>query len=254
MSEEAAAQVPASIPPAPRRQTFRVILLAILALIALVMLGPVGLRIGWELLTGWWGFLQRVVPLVVARADQLPAFVFTLGVVLGGLHWFLGWLRKHQRSIADGGSEKPPWRFRWTSTIAGLIAASTLMAMAGIGIIHQTGWMLTSDEPAWVYRTGGVWAGRVADRLWQEGVLAGTNQAHEGFGLEAYREQWAKDYRVFKLVGDQEQLQGVIVWRRPEGYGPDIIVVTELGKQQFFKAHELPKVMELYRSRMRPVW
>lgn len=244
-------------PAAPRHRTLRVILLAILALIALVMLGPVGLRIGWELLTGWWGFLQRVIPLVADRVDQLPAFALALAVVIGGLHWFLSWLRRHQRTVADDGAAKPPWRFRWTAAIAGLIATSTLLAMAGIGIIHQTGWMLASKEPVWVEQGGGLSTAGIANM-----IIRSIEQQYLSKGLPPMAvpnaipddgpvRYFAEDYRVFALANDRGKFAGLIVFRKPGTFGNDRAIAVLDGPDELeFPPVELPDVIARYGQRM----
>ena len=218
--------------------------------------GPVVFVIAWEIVVGWLNVLKRPLPRVEMDWVAAGSMVICAIVTIWGAHWFFGWIYRHRASaVASGeGTAARPWHWRWTLGILGVVGVVCLMAMSLVGIVHQAAWMVVSDEPTWVYKTGGEWAGRIADRLSQDGVLGGTNTMPEGFTMGTYREQWAKDYRLFKLVDEHEQLQGVVVWRRPESYGPDIIAVIDQRRQKLFKGRELPKVIELYGSRMRPVW
>lgn len=233
-------------------------LLVFLLLLALAFAGggPMVFVMAWELIVGWLDFLQRTPPHIIPEWTSLMFVAGCAGATILGVHWFFGWLHGHRTSTATSAenSMSTPWRWRWTLGISGVIGLVCLMAMGLVGIVHQAAWMIASDEPTRVYKGGGYWARHVADRIWQDGVLHGTNATPEGFTMENYREHWGKDYRLFKLVDEHEQLQGVIVWRRPERYGPDFIAVTDEGRQKLFRGHELPKVIELYSARMRPVW
>ncbi len=234
------------------------VLLCFLLLLALAFAGggPVVFVMAWEIVTGWIEVAKRPLPSVTM--DWVAAGSLTVCAIatVWGAHWFLGWIHRHRATTVSGNSStgSNPWRWRWTAGVMGIAGLVCLMAMSLVGIVHQAAWMAVSDEPTWVYRTGGEWAGDIAERLMIEGLLAGTNATPQGHTLDTFRKQWAKDYRVFKLVDDQEQIQGLIVWRRPESYGPHIVVVTEQRRQKLFKARELPKVIAQYGSRMRPVW
>ncbi len=247
--------------PAPR-QKLRSIVLILVALVLLVLLLPgvvpfAPLVILWELATGWFGFLQRVVPQVTARSGQIPFFALALGVVLVGMHWFLGWLRKHQRTVSDGESEKPPWRFRYTAAIAGLIAVSALVAMAGIGIIHQTGWMLVSTEPVWVEQGGGLSTAGIANminRSIEQRYLSKDlppMAVPKVFPDDGPVRYFAKDYRVFALANDRGKFAGLIVFRKPGTFGNDRAIVVMDGPDELeFPPNELSDVMARYGHRM----
>jgi hypothetical protein len=245
-----------------RRPRLRRVALTLVALVLLLFVLPgvapvLPLAVLWELASGWFEFLQRVVPQVIAQADRLPAFALALGVVLGGMHWFLGWLRKHQRSIAEGGLEKPLWRFRWTAAIAGLIAASTLLAMAGIGIIHQTGWMLVSKEPVWVEQGGGLSTAGIANMITRSIDNQYLSKALPPMAVpKAIPDDgpvwhFAKDYRVFALANGRGKFVGLIVFRKPGTFGNDRSIVVMDGPDELeFPPNELFNVIARYGDRM----
>jgi hypothetical protein len=95
------------------------------------------------ILFGWLIFLWRTLPRMAV--DWPSVFVGCLALVLftAGVHW-AG--RAWRRNVVDA----PHWKFRWS--LASVAVAFLLFAsgIALVGIVHQTGWLLTSPQPYYV--------------------------------------------------------------------------------------------------------
>jgi prepilin-type processing-associated H-X9-DG protein len=115
---------------------------ALLVLSCMGGLAPAEFVVG--LVFGWIFYLGRVLPEVYISPAGAATLVVCLVGVSFGSHAFLWWLVRAIR-----GPESTPWRAKWT---AQLVAGILLMFVAGIamtGVVHQTGWLITSPEP-WV--------------------------------------------------------------------------------------------------------
>lgn len=102
-------------------------------------------EVATDLLFGWAVFLVRVIPQLQLRWDGMTVFgIGLLGLVLLSQYLF-HWLAGEMPSGAD--RAPAPWRWRWTIGIVGFVI---LMFTAGIsvtGAVHQTVWLLESDQP-----------------------------------------------------------------------------------------------------------
>ena len=157
----------------------RVVAYGGLGFLLLLGLGCLGLVFPLEFLFtvafGWIFYLHRVLPqLTVSPAGVVTAVVCLAGVGFG-THAFLTWLYGAVR-----GPDSAPWRKKWS---AQLVAGVLLMFVAGIGmigVVHQTGWLITSPEP-WTTTTGSV---RIAARRAQ----SVNNLKQIGLGARNYME------------------------------------------------------------------
>jgi prepilin-type processing-associated H-X9-DG protein len=120
---------------------------------------------------GWIFYLYRVLPqLTVSPAGVVTAVMCLAGVGFGA-HAFLRWLHG---AVCGPGSA--PWRKKWS---AQLVAGVLLMFVAGIGmigVVHQTGWLITSPEP-WVTSS---------DRRLLRRIRSSNNLKQIGLGAHGY--------------------------------------------------------------------
>jgi hypothetical protein len=93
------------------------------------------LQMPYLLVTGWVGFLRRVLPEVTLGWSAIAETV-AVGAVLGvGTHLFLRWVWRHLRH------EKAVWPVRWSASVVALLVLLFGAAMATVGIGHQVGWL-----------------------------------------------------------------------------------------------------------------
>jgi prepilin-type processing-associated H-X9-DG protein len=93
---------------------------------------------------GWIVFLWRVVPRLAPDGPTVAVSVTAVVLFTAGVHW-LG--RAWRRSAAGETTAMPPWRLRWSLTVAALIFLMFTAGVAMIGMTHQLGWLLNAIEP-----------------------------------------------------------------------------------------------------------
>lgn len=105
--------------------------------------------IGYHLLTGWMGYIHRVIPkLHIRPVPIISAFVYVMTLLIGG-HYFLKWLyREMQSKTAD----RKIWRWRWSINCLLVVLLMFTSGIAAVGVTHQTMWMITSPEANFSYR------------------------------------------------------------------------------------------------------
>ena len=94
------------------------------------------------LASGWIWFLSRSA---AEWSIHWPALLTAVGAASAfawGLHRMLRWLSRE--TAADAPAQ--PWKPRWTLSVTALLLAMFCAGIAMIGIGHQIGWMLASDE------------------------------------------------------------------------------------------------------------
>lgn len=87
-----------------------------------------------RLLTGWFGFITRVV--VKAQVDfvELGFFVVCAGVFVAVLHSFAAWM---YREMSE---EEAKWELRWSAIICSLVCLLFMTTMSMVGLAHQIAW------------------------------------------------------------------------------------------------------------------
>lgn len=121
--------------------------IAILYLLAFFLFGQnYGLQIGYALLLGWVHFLLRTLPEVTLNSSLIVTGIVCSALVIGLGHWFA-------RSVISAANKLrtnalPLWRLRWS--VCGYLGVWLvfLVGMAIVGVVHQVGWMASSDVPA----------------------------------------------------------------------------------------------------------
>ncbi|MCA9156717.1 MAG: DUF1559 domain-containing protein [Planctomycetales bacterium] len=95
------------------------------------------------LLLGWIAFLQRVVPRIHVRVDGLLIFVVGFVVAVVCTHIMAVWLNRevsHRLGVAR------TWRLRTSVSLVALLLMMFVIGIAVSGVVHQTGWLLSSPE------------------------------------------------------------------------------------------------------------
>jgi hypothetical protein len=107
----------------------------VIVTIGLVVGAALADEVARTLLTGWAPFLVRVLPRVTI--DWRTVGVGAAAVVLfaAGAHWLARSARKD-------------WRVAWSLAAVGAVVVLFAAGICLIGVVHQTGWLLTSPEPA----------------------------------------------------------------------------------------------------------
>jgi Protein of unknown function (DUF1559) len=112
----------------------------------------------YQLTLGWILYLIRVVPQIRLDLTGVVTAAFCLTGVLVGLHAFAGWIAAHNR-----GASGPRWEWRSTLTLVGVIVLAFVAGIAAVGVVHQTGWLMSSPAPVFEDRVSrGTWAQRNA--------------------------------------------------------------------------------------------
>jgi len=116
--------------------------LVILLLAVAVELRP---EVVLALLFGWVSFLMHVIPrlriswssLAIASAALV---LFTIGIHILGRRWRSG----------TASASSPSWRLRWSVAMVGTVILLFVAGISMVGVVHQTGWLLTAPEPMYV--------------------------------------------------------------------------------------------------------
>lgn len=170
-----------------------------------------------ELMFGWIGFLWRVVPQLTVRWDGLVIF----GIGLAGMvllsHSLLRWLTSELRK----GAEPPPpaWRFRSTVALVGLILVMFIAGVSMIGVVHQSAWLVQSDEPLFGEALGNPYGGAVRIDL----KVLGLGVHNSIYSYDTLPTQWDREQPpqswvtqiLFDLNYTNEQIDMTRPWDDP---------------------------------------
>jgi hypothetical protein len=109
-------------------------------LFAIIIGSPWMIEAPYSLIVGWVHYLIRIVPMVRINVSAVAVFVIAIPVTLVLGHWFLSWLWR-------GMGNARAWRWKWS--VGGLSGLMLMFVIgtAATGIVHQTGWLITSPKP-----------------------------------------------------------------------------------------------------------
>jgi hypothetical protein len=93
------------------------------------------------LLTGWLFFLGRTLPAMSWNWSAIGFAALASAAILILMHRLGGWLWR-SRTPATG-----TWRWGWTAGAFAVVWLIFGYVLATVGIAHQLGWMLSSEEP-----------------------------------------------------------------------------------------------------------
>lgn len=244
MSEEVAAEK------GTRHIGYRMLFWLIVALLVTPVLwlllilagGPATLN---HLLLGWIQSAPRIAGNIeFSRANYFAWSALFATTVTGIVGW--GATRRGSAFKARVGS--------FALLALGLSSLVCLSTLAVVGILNTTIATVNSDEPFRVYKTGGDWAGDVADQLIGLDYLSQTNGPVGELAFERIKRQWAPNYRAFRLEAEREGPKGLIVWKRPESYGPELGILIVQGRRSIFRTRQLPAIVERHELQMQPLW
>jgi prepilin-type processing-associated H-X9-DG protein len=95
------------------------------------------------LVLGWVIFLARVLPRIRPNPASLALGCVTLVLFTLVLHGVgKAWMR-------DAATGQSGWKLRWSLAGTGAVLVLFAAGLAGVGIVHQVGWLSTSPEPLW---------------------------------------------------------------------------------------------------------
>ena len=100
------------------------------------------LEFAFWMAAGWAFYLARVVPRVTVSWPGVATALGCLALFSAGSHAFASWLYRETRGPGAG-----PWRVRWTGTLVASVVLMFAAGLAATGVVHQSGWLLTSREP-----------------------------------------------------------------------------------------------------------
>jgi prepilin-type processing-associated H-X9-DG protein len=130
----------------------------------------VPLDVAAALLVGWAFYLARVLPGVTVAWSGVATAAACLVLVSAGSDAMLGWLYGEIRGEGAG-----RWKAKWTASIVSVVLLMFVAGLAAAGVVHQVGWLLTSEGPA--FKSTSLAARR---------AQSSNNLKQIGLGLAAY--------------------------------------------------------------------
>ena len=124
-----------------KRNDARIIGLGLVVVVALLCLTFDYLGVTNALLLGWLAFLQRVVPGIHVRIDGLLIFVVGFVIAVVCTHIMAVWL---SREVSHRLDVVRTWRLRTSVSLVALLLMMFVIGIAVSGVVHQTGWLLSS--------------------------------------------------------------------------------------------------------------
>ncbi len=119
------------------------------------------LQIPVTLALGWPKYLWRVIPQLRPDPWMVGTAIACLAGVILGTHAFCRWLA-------------PPWPWKRTWRVVGLVVLMFVAGISVVGIVHQTAWLVHSPEPLLRYYSS--LQTLSANNLKQIGIGAGSHQ------------------------------------------------------------------------------
>src|SRR5207245_1036282 len=113
----------------------------------------------------WVGVRWRVVPRLSANWGVVAVGCTAVVLFAAGIHW-VGW-----RSYRTAGEK---WRLRWTLAAVMMVFVLFAAGVAFIGVVHQTGWLLTSEEPLTGTTLDSPWGARSRTNMQYMGMAYGN--------------------------------------------------------------------------------
>jgi prepilin-type processing-associated H-X9-DG protein len=98
----------------------------------------------FTVLFGWIGYLHRVLPQMEVDWPSVAVAGTALILFTGGVHW-LG--RAWRRRLAVQDPARSVWKTRLSLATVAVVFLLFAAGIFMIGITHQTGWLLNSEEP-----------------------------------------------------------------------------------------------------------
>ena len=122
------------------RRSFKIAAALTLVLVIVVVGAVELLLIPLTLAFGWIKSAIRFASALQLSSATIVWSLIIVAVLIGGTHVFCESVRRASNSAA-------PWRWRWTCGFYGALGLVLFASAALVGIAHQTGWMISSDEP-----------------------------------------------------------------------------------------------------------
>jgi prepilin-type processing-associated H-X9-DG protein len=101
-----------------------------------------------SLVFGWIWYLVRVLPEITPDVGGILTGVICVVGLTAGLHYFLRWLHGQIRRTGSASAPAgPPWRWRQTGVIVGVVIVMFTAGIAAVGVTHQVVWLIRSEKP-----------------------------------------------------------------------------------------------------------
>jgi prepilin-type processing-associated H-X9-DG protein len=97
---------------------------------------------------GWIWFLLRVLPQLAPDVGGILTGIICLAGLSVGLHLFLRWLHGQiRRARAEPPTLRPDWGWDKSFVLVGVVLLMFVAGIGAVGVTHQVGWLLRSEEP-----------------------------------------------------------------------------------------------------------
>lgn len=116
-----------------------------LSVLGFLLLFLVSLNSLWlsELTLGWIGYSLRVFPNVHVRWDGVAIFLVGFAIATACFHHLVQWWIK-EKGVCSQDNEPVQWRLRSSVGIVLMFLSTFVVGISMAGVVHQTGWLLTS--------------------------------------------------------------------------------------------------------------
>lgn len=136
------------------------------------------------LLIGWAQFLIRVVPQLNMDWRTILAALIVFILLTLGVHWFAQAAWKARGSVRR-------WKFVWSLTAIVSVIVAFAAGICMIGVTHQTGWLLTSKQPAFLVTEKVPYQMNKSSREQIRFLLSGLNDADQFSNSARHKHSWA---------------------------------------------------------------
>lgn len=212
-----------------------------------------------ELPMGWVGFLRRIVPLIKVNWSVIGMFVVCLAMILGGTQYFFSWLYVSVQKAKDPDATVRGWSWRWTGSLIAAASLPFFVGMAVIGVVHQAGWMLTSEEPMCTAR------GNIFMLMSQEDLAFRIAENDLGPNAPFSFDDFRKGVRENSMMKHNDKLQTLVIedalghpsglmvlFRNPELRAKRQFLFSAPDEQrQFLPPDQLPELLKKYEGRLK---
>lgn len=159
--------------------------------VGLILLACWSLDAVRALLVGWAQFLIRVVPQL--NMDWRTILAAPIAFVLStlGVHWLA------RAALRARGSDRR-WKFTWSLSAIVIVIVAFAAGICMIGVTHQTGWLLSSEQPAIVEKEKLAYQMNNSSRNQISCLLMGLHSADDmSFRVSGQNHSWATNAILF---------------------------------------------------------
>ncbi len=151
---------------------------------------------------GWLAYLVRVIPEVSVNLGAVFFAALTLLVFGVAAHHCLRWLHRSWGANTDKGGRV--WLPRWTVSFTALLVLLFAANIAVVGVVHQTGWIVSGDVLEHSWESPAFRVGRLCSEI-------GRRHSAAELRGELWRDPWLRRHARGFHVLTRDRADGGIV-------------------------------------------